>query len=142
MSDPLSIAGSIAGLISLGIQVTQSLVDFYTSYKHQDSKLGGTIEKLDSLLIILESLEKALSNRQFQDDERSLIKNIETSIKNCDEPIHDLQAECQKINRFTSNGIKAVIKVAGHRAVYPFWQSTLQKLDKTLVKYGATFPLQ
>ena len=133
MSDPLSIAGSIAGLISLGIQVTQSLVDFYTSYKHQDSELASTIEKLDSLLIILESLEKALSNRQFQEDERSMIKNIETSIKNCDELIHDLQAECQKFKkRSPSNGIKAVTKVAGYRAVYPFRQSTLQKLDEDI----------
>lgn len=114
MSDLLSIAGSVGGLISLGIQVTRSLVDFYTSYKHQDSELAGTIEKLDRLLIILESLEKTLSNRKFQADERSLIKNIETSIKNCDELIHELKAECQKFSKSTSNGIKAVIKVAGH----------------------------
>ena len=132
MSDPLSIAGSVAGLISLGIQVTQSLVDFYTSYKNQDSELAGTIEKLDRLLVILESLEKTLSNRKFQADERSLIKNIETSIENCDELIHELQAECQKFSKSTSNGIKAVIKVAGHRAVYPFRQSTLQKLDEDI----------
>lgn len=119
-------------MISLGIQVTQSLVDFYTSYKHQHSELAGTIEKLDSLLIILESLEKTLSSRKFQVDERSLIKSIETSIENCDELIHELQAECQIFSKSTSNGIKTVIKVAGHRAVYPFRQSTLQKLDEDI----------
>ena len=74
MGDPLSIVGSVAGLISLGIQVTQSLVDFYTSYEHQHSELAGTIEKLDSLLTILESLEKTLSTRKFQVDERSLLE--------------------------------------------------------------------
>ena len=30
--EPLSVAASVAGLISLGIQVTQSLVDFYNAY--------------------------------------------------------------------------------------------------------------
>ena len=118
MSESLAIAASAAGLLSLGIQVVQSLVDFYTLYKHQDSALAETIEKLDSLLVILESLEKALSNRKFKVDERSLIKKIETSIKNCDELIHELQAECQKFNKST-----------WHRAVYPFRQSILQKLD-------------
>ena len=132
MSDPLSIAGSVAGLISLGIQVTKSLVDFYTSYKHQDSELAGTIEKLDGLLGILESLQETLSNRKFQADEKSLIKNIETSIENCDELIHELQAECQKFKKSTSNRVKTVIKVAGHRAIYPLRQSTLQKLDEDI----------
>ena len=35
MTDPLA----VAGLLSLGIQATQPLVDFYTVYKHQDSEL-------------------------------------------------------------------------------------------------------
>ena len=117
MSDPLSIARSVAArLISLR-QVTQSLVDFYTSYKDHDSELAGTIEKLDSLLSILESLQETLSNRKSQADERNLMKNIETSIENCDELIHELQTECQKFKKSTSNGIPTGIKVAGHRAV-------------------------
>jgi hypothetical protein len=33
MADPLAIASGLAGLLSLGIQVTQSLVLFYTTYK-------------------------------------------------------------------------------------------------------------
>lgn len=132
MSEPLSIAGSVVGLISLGIQVTQSLVDFYISYKHQDSELVGTIEKLDSLLIVLKFFERTLSDRKFQADEKSLIKNIETSIENCDELIHELQGECQKFSKATSNGIKGVVKVAGHRVIYPFRQSTLQKLDEDI----------
>lgn len=132
MSDQLSIAGSVAGLISLGITVTQTLVDFYTSYKHQDSELIGTIEKLDSLLIILQSLKNALSNRGFEADERDLIKKIQTSIENCDELIYELHGECQKFSKATSNGIKAVVKVAGRQATYPFRQSTQQKLDEDI----------
>ena len=38
----------------------------------------------------------------------------------------------QILSKSTSNGIKKVIKVAGHRAVYPFRQSTLQKLDEDI----------
>ncbi len=132
MADPLSIAGSVAGLISLGSQVTQSLVDFYNAYKQQDSELVGTIETIESVLSILQSLEKTLSNRKFQVDERSLIVNIETSIKNCDELIHELQGECQKFSEATSNGTKAALRVTGRRATYPFRQSTLQKLDEDI----------
>lgn len=131
MIDPLSISGSVAGATSLGIQVTQSLVDFYKSYKRRDSELTGITERLESLVETFRHLEKALSGRIFQADERSLVKNIETSITNCDELIQELQNECQKFSKI-STGMKAAVKIAGCRATYPFRQSTLQKLDEDI----------
>lgn len=49
MTDPLSVAAGIVGLISLGIQVTESLVKFYTSYKGQDTDVIRTTEKLERM---------------------------------------------------------------------------------------------
>ena len=132
MTDPLSVTGSAAGLISLGIQVTQSLVDFYDSYKALDSDLFAITQKLECLLEIFCSLEKAISDRNFQEDERELIKNIETSIKACDELIQELQDECKKLNKTSSNGLEPAVRIAGRRAKYPFRKSTLQKLDEDI----------
>lgn len=61
MADPLSIAAGVAGLLSLGIQVTQSMVNFYNTYRHVDSDLLSLIQKSESLLEMLCSLEKAIS---------------------------------------------------------------------------------
>ena len=130
MTEPLSVAGSVAGLISLGIQVTQSLVNFYNAYKNRDSDLVHMIERLDSLLDIFQRLKKTLSARHFQVDERSLVESIETSIKSCEEWIQELQDECQKFTKTSSQGVKAAVRVAGRRVTYPFRQSTLQKLDE------------
>ena len=128
----IAVPASVAGLISLGIKVTQSLVEFYTLYKHQDSEINGMTERLESLLSIFQSLEKALSNRKFQVDEQCLIHNIESSITKCDELVQELEEECQKFHKATSGGIKAVFGVAGRRATYPFRQSTLHKLDEDI----------
>lgn len=49
MGDPLSVAGSVVGLISLGIQVSQSLISFYTAYKDQNSDISKTIRRLENL---------------------------------------------------------------------------------------------
>ena len=132
MPDPLSVAGSVVGLISLGIQVTQSLVNFYNAYENRDSELVHTIERLDSLLDIFQCLKTTLSDRHFQADERSLIESIETSIKSCEELIQELQDECQKFSKTSSQGVKAAVRVAGRRVTYPFRQSTLQKLDEDI----------
>ena len=132
MSDPLSVAASVAGLISLGITVSQSLVDFYKSYEDLDSDLNGTMKRLESLLEIFSYLGETVSNRKFQADERGLVKNIEASISECDKLIHELQDEWEKLSKTSSGGVKAAIRLAGRRAIYPFRKSTLQKIDEDI----------
>ena len=132
MGDPISVTGSVLGVISLGIQVTQSLVNFYNSYKIQNPDLAHTRDMLDSLLKIFQSLEKTLLDREFLADEQDLVKNIETSIKNCDDLIYEMQDEVQKFDKTSPEEIVAIIKRAGRRATYPFRQSTLQKLDEDI----------
>ncbi|KAM0805979.1 hypothetical protein BDR22DRAFT_884385 [Usnea florida] len=132
MGDPISVTGSVLGSILLGIQVTQSLVNFYNSYKIQNPDLAHTRDMLDSLLEIFQSLEQALSDREFLADEQDLVKNIETSIKNCDDLIYEMQDEVQKFDKTSPEETVAIIKRAGRRATYPFRQSTLQKLDEDI----------
>ncbi|MCJ1465478.1 hypothetical protein MMC07_004096 [Pseudocyphellaria aurata] len=131
MADPLSIAASAAGLISLGIQVTHSLVEFYNSYKSQDSTLAGTVERLEWLTVLFESLENTL-NRPVQPEEQNLMKSIEISVKKSDELIYELREECQKFHQTSSNGVAAAVRVAGRRLTYPFRESTLRKLDEDI----------
>ena len=132
MTDPLSVAAGVAGVVTLGIQVTQSLVKFYKSYMNIYSELAGIIERLERLTEALQSLEKALSSRTFQVDEQSLVKSIETSITKCDELIQELQDECQKFSEPSSIRFKDAVKSSGRRIAYPFRQSTLQKLDEDI----------
>ncbi|MCJ1423797.1 hypothetical protein MMC29_001682 [Sticta canariensis] len=133
MPDPISITGTAAGLISLGIQVTQSLVEFYRSYKLRDSALADTVERLERLSDTFQCLEKTL-DRNVQTEQQRLISSIEISIKKCDELIHELQEECHKFYKTSSKGIVTAIEVAGRRATYPFRQSTLQKLDEDIAE--------
>ena len=132
MADPLSVAASVAGLVSLGITISQSLVDFYTAYKDLDSDLNGTVKRLESLLEIFSYLGETVSNRKFQADERDLVKNIEASISECDKLIHELQDEWEKLSKTSSGGVKAAIRLAGRRVTYPFRKSTLQKIDEDI----------
>ena len=132
MTDPLSVTAGIAGLISLGIQVTGSLVRFYTAYKGQDTDIAQTIGKLENLLDTFRFLDTALQHRTFRPDEHGLLKNIESSAQNCHELIQELNEECEKFNRTPTTGIKDAIRTAGRRAAYPFRQSTLQKLDEAI----------
>lgn len=132
MGDPLSISASAIALLTAGITVTTSLVEFYTSFKNQDSQVDSMTEKLRDLLSIYEFLTNTFSSRGFRADEQSLIGVIEKSIQKCDTLFAELQNECEKLNSANFSGIRAAVKVKGRRALYPFRKSTLERLDEDI----------
>lgn len=132
MGDPLSVAANVAGLLSLGIQVTQTLVTYYTAYQNQDSHIARTTSKLRTLLQSFQSLSEALDRRSFHTDERALVAQIESSIEDCNDLIIELKQEFDKFSRVSNSGIKDGIKTTGRRLAYPFRQSTLQKLEEDI----------
>ncbi|KFZ15421.1 hypothetical protein V502_05625 [Pseudogymnoascus sp. VKM F-4520 (FW-2644)] len=94
--DGLSVAASVAGILSLGIQVTQSLTDYYEAYKGQKSEIANIAKNLKNLLSVFESLGRQLTDRKFQADENGLLETIEGSIQMCEENIEELQTKIDK----------------------------------------------
>lgn len=132
MADPLSIASGVAGLLSLGIQVTQTLVRFYTTYKDQDNDVAKVTQNLDNLLSIFRSLDIAIEERRSQVDTQGLLQEVEKAVQKCEEIITELQNECEKFHKESAVGLRDRIKVAGRRTAYPFRKSTLQKLEEDI----------
>ena len=142
MPETISLAGTVVGLVSYGISTIQSLITFYDSYKSQYSALAGTVKRLDSLSETFRQLEKAVSDRDFQSEQQTLIKSIKEYIEACEEIIDELQEECRKFEK-SSSGIGATVRHAGRRATYPFRESTLQKLDENIgeIRYNLSSAL-
>lgn len=130
--DGVSVAASVAGLLSLGIQVTESLVKFYTAYKHQDADVAATTLKLDNILVVLRSLHAAIQNRKFRTHERELVQEIEKAIQNCDEVIKELQHKYEGFYKDSASGLAGRIRTARRRAAYPFRKGTLQNLEEDI----------
>ncbi|KAH8688294.1 ankyrin repeat-containing domain protein, partial [Ilyonectria robusta] len=129
MADPLSVAGSAVGVISLGITVAQGLFDYYAAFQDQKSDVAHTTKKLSRLLELLESLRQ-LERPQSQADDRVILAKMESCMEDCKELIGDLEAELNKFNQAPHQGTMAGLRAAGRRIAYPFRQSTLQKLDE------------
>ncbi|KAL2859852.1 ankyrin repeat domain-containing protein [Aspergillus lucknowensis] len=125
-----AIASGIAGLLSLGIQVTQSLVNFYTVYKDQDTDLAKLTQNLDNLQSIFRALDVAVEDRRSQADTQDLLREVKNAVQKCEEVITELQSECEKFQNDSTAGLKDRVKIAGRRAAYPFRKSTLQKLEE------------
>jgi hypothetical protein len=127
--DGLSVAARVAGVVALGIQVTQYLIDFYEVCKAQKSYIANTAKELENLLGVLDSLHRQLKSRKFRPDEQDLLQNIEGLIQVCEESIHELQTKIEKFKNSPRDGLRATLRSTTDQLAYPFKESTLRKLD-------------
>ncbi|KAK0380335.1 vegetative incompatibility protein HET-E-1 [Colletotrichum limetticola] len=132
MADPLSTAGSVVGIISLGIQVVQSIYKYYSAAKDQHSDIARTLRKLEDLQSLFERLNTHLSDRKFRSSEAALLQNIESTIQHCEESIDELEQEARKFEKKPTDGARAAIKGVVRRLAYPFRESTLLKLHEDI----------
>ncbi|KAF7533080.1 hypothetical protein G7054_g7395 [Neopestalotiopsis clavispora] len=132
MADPLSVAGSAVGVISLGIQVAQSLFDYYSAFKSQYTDVADIAKKLDSLLEVLGSLQNHVKTRRFRADEQDLLRKIEGLINECEECIEELQEVANKFAQCPTSTVQSAIRATARRVSYPFRKSTFEKLDEDI----------
>ena len=141
MLDPLSLAASLAGLVSLGANVTLSLIKFFTSYVQQDSELYALCSNLEDLLDVFCNLTSVLNSREFQHEEADLIKSLETWIEKSVKMIQELEDECQKFQKLPSENLKSKIKLQGNRLTYYFRKDALSKLRRNIAEAQKTLSL-
>jgi hypothetical protein len=134
MADPLSVAGSIVGIVSLGLQVTQSIFDYYSAAKDRGTTLDGTITKLEQLLKVLEAVRTQLETKKTRPDEHGLLSNILTAVQRCEECIEELREEADKFRESPAQGrgLRTGARATVRRITYPFRQSTLQRVEEDI----------
>lgn len=130
MGDPLSVAASAAGLVSLGLQSVEYLYKFYTACRDRDTDLAHTADQLGDLLRTLQIIDDVLRTRRWRRDETTIVRHIEKSLARCEDVVDELQDECQKFKKEPAADIKRILVVAGRRGAYPFRRSTFEKLHE------------
>ncbi|KAL2141319.1 hypothetical protein VTI28DRAFT_2500 [Corynascus sepedonium] len=134
MTDPLSIPGSVVGIISLGLQVTQYLFDYYSALKNRETHLSGTITKLEQLLKVLEVVRTHAEAGSSRPDEDNQFGNILTTVQRCEECIQELKEEADEFRESPTQAhhFGAAARATVRRIVYPLRRSTLQKIEEDI----------
>lgn len=101
MSDPLSVAGSVVGIVSLGIQVTQTLYNYYNAFAIAESDVAHILTKLESLLELLDSLHRQLKDRKFRSNDRHVLALVEQHVQECEDCIEDLRDHTEKFGIYS-----------------------------------------
>ncbi|KAK5422330.1 hypothetical protein LTR06_000587 [Exophiala xenobiotica] len=128
MGDPLSVAASVAGLLSVALQSTEYLYKYYTVCRDQHRDLVKVADQLGGLRESLQIIDDHVRTRTWRVTEESIIRSIERSITRSEDAINALQAEVGKFKKEPADDWRKKAVVVGRRAAYPFKRSTLEDL--------------
>lgn len=129
MAEALAVASSVAGILSLGIQVSQGLLSYYGSWKDAESDVKGMYNSVAALLGTFELLKGSIENKKF---DAAMVADVEKNIKACEDGVHNLKEELDKVKVVSSkDGWTEKIKTQLRRTLYPFKRDTLSKLKDT-----------
>ena len=132
MGDPFSVASSTVGVISLGLTVTQGLLQYYGAWKDYTQDLTITHATVEELSKTFMSIKTTVDNLPFHSE---LLKRVEESLELCKNGMGMLEKKYTKIRGVAvPTGIREKIQKHIHRALYPFKEKTLAKLREIVAE--------
>src|SRR5947207_11196257 len=121
MGDPLSVAASIGGVLSVGIQVCQGLISYYQSYTSSGENVAKTARSLESLCQSLQCLQTTLSGRRFHPGDEPMVQQVSDLIESCNDAIDELRRENEKFSdEKKKDDFSPSAKRAFRKVAYPF----------------------
>ena len=134
MAEALGVAGSVVGLVSLSIQLTQGLLKYYGSWKDQDNVVEHMCISLNNLSGSLTVLEKALQPPARFD--KGVKDSVENTINAMYGPMQKLEDELRKVRDAESPkvGVRSAMRRHVRRAFYPFKEETLSKIKQVITE--------
>ena len=143
MNNPSYVVASIVELLSIGLQSSESLLEFYTFYKDQGNEAGHVAEKLDGLVTDFRTLLQNLRSERCQSNEYEITQAISSPMRICKEFITELRDQNEKIIT-ASNNARNTVDLPDRQTTYSFRRSTLLKLaeDISEIRYHISSALQ
>jgi hypothetical protein len=93
--DPLSVAASVAGLISLTLTVTKATTDYLSSFRHAPEESVQLAGELSALAKALDSLSRFLTRRSADLKTFSSTSTLVSTTSSCRSSLEALQATLQ-----------------------------------------------
>jgi hypothetical protein len=141
MAKSLGVAGSVVGIISLSIQISQGLLKFYRSWKDQDSAVSDICVSPKSLS---ETLTIMLTAIQPPAKYNKIVKNnVEENINCVSRTLKKLEYKLKKIQgtEAPKPGAQATMQHYIRRALYPFKEETLNQLQQAVTETRSNLDL-
>jgi hypothetical protein len=132
MSDPLSVAGTAVGIVSLGIQVCQGLINYIQAAKGRKEEIQDSIQQVQQVVLLIYSLNNILP----EIDARRCTESLAASLKKCYASLEKLQGFLVRIDPPQQTaGTSRIVRDARHSLIYSFRLCHCIELPASFVPY-------
>lgn len=128
MTDPLSVSGSLIGVITLGTQVCQAIITYYNTWRRQDEEVNALLKRTTGLQSLLDSIRPLLS--YFELGHEVSTQQVRQCLGVCKSSLEMIKSKLEKCYRTqTPNEPIEKIRMFLHRSLYPLRRDTLFALN-------------
>ncbi|CAI7614167.1 unnamed protein product [Penicillium glandicola] len=128
MSDPLSVAGTAVGIISLGLQVCGEIVSFCQAWRGFNEDIQNITEKADGLRMPLRALREMIED--FRTTDPTIASDLETKAMSIERAIKRLKTATDRYASTTSDTDSLRFQLK--KAAYPFRKEGLRDMASDL----------
>ncbi|KAM3451214.1 hypothetical protein MY3296_005470 [Beauveria thailandica] len=141
MADPLSVAGLAFAVVSLGLQVTAGITDYFDALSSRDQDIASARQQNDTLRKTLRVIES--SSSRLQNDHRPATAALRECLDSCKKELQALEmtvAELVSCDQATTCR-KDKIRNQGKKLLYPFNRPKLEQIATRLHNINSNLQL-
>ncbi|KAF2231811.1 hypothetical protein EV356DRAFT_518197 [Viridothelium virens] len=126
-------AGTIVGVLSLGITVCDGVIHYCRSWKNQDDEIRALI----ALTVGLKQLLKDLDDRLLANLPHNLrfLEHVNSSIQDCDRNINSILQLSEKYTVGRISGLRGKAKDIAYKLKFPFEKKAFDELREFMVAF-------
>jgi len=139
MADPVSLAGTAIGVLSLGIQVCQELRNYVNSASSRDKNIATILEQtttlisiFDALRTVLPSVLSAVDASRTATGPGAMLAALELCVEQVQGKISEVHTMLSSLREPQVTTAQAKIRDVGKRLLYPLRRADTQELQKQL----------
>lgn len=140
MAEPVGITGTAVGIVSLGLQMYDSLKNYVDDVKGRDTYVSKTLANLECLQQSLDSINSIIPN--LEREHLSSTQAVATALQRCEAELKALEEEVQKhAPAATPSDRKGKMKETRKKLTFPFAKSELENLASRIDRLNSLLSL-
>ncbi|KAJ5750892.1 hypothetical protein N7533_007920 [Penicillium manginii] len=136
MSDPFSVAGSAVGVISLGLQVCSTIVNYTQAVRGQNDNIQRLATKAEDIRSSLKNLRDLIEDTR--DDSPGFASDLESKALVLEAQVKKLDSKVEQYKPLASESLHGKVRSTFKKAIYPLKKEAVFEIGSCLDEIQAT----
>ncbi|EXF83564.1 hypothetical protein CFIO01_00706 [Colletotrichum fioriniae PJ7] len=138
-AESVGLAASVAGLLSLGLQITGGIIKYMDAFEGRDDELRNVKKQNDNLAGTLRAMKTVLAGLQGQS--LAVTAAVDQNIRSCEEDLQAIEALCIKLSDRAGSTWTNRLENKKKKVTFAFHRNKLRDLELQLQKAHCTLQL-